>query len=1284
MASPGRMSSRPSRLDMLRRGVPEDYVDALLDESYMQQLIVATGKQHRKRQRQRDRQNRLQNVILTCLICQAVLGVWVALYKTFLQPDTIISAFVTMENIDMVLMMDTSNHMKERRDQQHQVVKSFSQDMHEAMQRQREGTLQQLVERVEELKLNSSTAFSRFLGHIFSTNKPQDHTGLSGGRLRFSTGIFNRNSKKLHDFTSNLTLQQEALATVTADHYEYFTHLNKAMSRCVETFQQVKKPSTIKYCVLIGDNEAMCQKPAAKRVDDFCSLPQNKDLCPPELANVGSPIEYAYEFDSCKDFVTTEFNDIKLIMMFTVSSKEDEQMRLRNPTFRNFVQNTTGCEMQPVSRVEDKNGYKTTVVEYVAKEDTPQSRQNCLHFILGHGLDDVLEKSKSIVELLKFTGQEFEEPNSQKDMRYISFLLLPLILFAYLGASAIARWYASFQHKAARVMGKKKKMIKVTKTLVEKPARRASSVDRFAAQLTEVELAEVSNLRPLVKLGSPMTVRARLKGGHLRQSPSGVADGNGTPFDPNAFWTFEPTTGEQGADMMMEAKQAVHIKNGRGDLLCIRENGETLFLPPAEAAATGRRAAEFVVSSMSGAEESPARLGENVRIMSAATGKYLRVKKEGDCDANGSPSETETQFVIDQGGQAAATGGIFTFRSEPTTDALLHGNPNGSAQVASGKGTWAYWLVEKTGDNISSQSTPSSKDAASADSTSLRIGDIVTVKALHSQPLQVDTATGLCHTGDPTAEMTSAIPEGGAASSAAGSAETGIQEFVVERVGMGLVHLHDTTIRKGANVCLKPYSRTDDESHKNLGYLKVNDDGSITANGKATQSEIGFVIEAGSVNHMLAPLGAAMSQGDVDLLVAPLWNKSDVKHYDALSSSWTHDEELSKFKGAVVVASAQGTYTVPKAAGEGSKEWVAVVEEGVDLRKAAAQAKKQGATGLIIRCEQALSLEKLAHSADDEEPPELPAVFVTKKVGEALNERGIVLKGCEFKKKYMTEVMRSLGRLGGGLQQTDKYKTAFQAIGTAILENEKEKAKAPKPVAQKVAIKQDVSQGKFKWKVNTNTQYIWSGSGGGATTMQVNYGLKAPPSAMKKKVVEGDDGNETAHVDASADIVPDVDITYRRSIVGSAMVAAEDFKAHALAQELSEVLLEDEGSAQAQAQEQLSDESDFMIEYNFTEVEVAVSQDNDQELDSDEEVMDEGTVVSKVGVPRRYFWIVAMFLLFTTTALVWLLHANLNSEIELPEEFRKHADMEEDLDFMGPIAAEDAPPTQFLSRRHFW
>ena len=48
---------------------------------------------------------------------------------------------------------------------------------------------------------------------------------------------------------------------------------------------------------------------------------------------------------------------------------------------------------------------------------------------------------------------------------------------------------------------------------------------------------------------------------------------------------------------------------------------------------------------------------------------------------------------------------------------------------------------------------------------------------------------------------------------------------------------------------------------------------------------------------------------------------------------------------------------------------------------------------------------RLTRGAEDE-IPELPAVFVTPKVGEALKERGIVLKGCEFKKKYMTEASR--------------------------------------------------------------------------------------------------------------------------------------------------------------------------------------------------------------------------------------------------------------------------------------
>ena len=52
---------------------------------------------------------------------------------------------------------------------------------------------------------------------------------------------------------------------------------------------------------------------------------------------------------------------------------------------------------------------------------------------------------------------------------------------------------------------------------------------------------------------------------------------------------------------------------------------------------------------------------------------------------------------------------------------------------------------------------------------------------------------------------------------------------------------------------------------------------------------------------------------------------------------------------------------------------------------------------------------------------------------------------------------------------------------------------------------------------------------------------------------------DRSEVDASADIVPEMS---RRSMVGQALVPVEEFKAHTLAEELSEVLLEDSSTAQ--------------------------------------------------------------------------------------------------------------------------
>merc|ERR1719310_349654 len=144
-------------------------------------------------------------------------------------------------------------------------------------------------------------------------------------------------------------------------------------------------------------------------------------------------------------------------------------------------------------------------------------------------------------------------------------------------------------------------------------------------------------------------------------------------------------------------------------------------------------------------------------------------------------------------------------------------------------------------------------------------------------------------------------------------------------------------------------------------------------------------------------------------MISPLWNKSEVKRLEALSAPWTNDADLSEFHGAVVVANEKGQYTVPKAKGEGFQGWVAVIQDGVDIVKAAKQAKAQGATGLIIKTSEVLSMDKLAKN-NNLDVPELPAVYVDENVATALNERGINLNGIESKGENRTNALRSIGK----------------------------------------------------------------------------------------------------------------------------------------------------------------------------------------------------------------------------------------------------------------------------------
>jgi len=411
-------------------------------------------------------------------------------------------------------------------------------------------------------------------------------------------------------------------------------------------------------------------------------------------------------------------------------------------------------------------------------------------------------------------------------------------------------------------------------------------------------------------------------------------------------------------------------------------------------------------------------------------------------------------------------------------------------------------------------------------------------------------------------------------------------------------------------------------------------------------------------------LQRTLQDGDCDLLIRPLWNKHEVKHLNAMSSSWTNDEDLAQLKGPVVVASDKGTYLVPKAKDAG---WVAVVNEGVDIAKAAKQAKLQGATGLIVRCEEVLSLHKVARPAGQEQP-ELPTVYVDKELGEALNERGIELSGCESRKKHVTAVMRAIGNAS---QRTESEAIAdvFAAAGVAMLEQHKEdEAKAETQqqleAMQNQQAEEDTSD--YKWKVQSNTHYLWGRSGGGATRLSVDYGKKLPPTAMKKSLKSTPDASAFRPREPS-----DSDLKLRKSVT---VIEADDVKRHRLARELSDFLTP--AQAEEHQLEQLPDSSDFKIEYAFEEIEVGVGE-KPEEIEEEELMDEEGVVIGKLGVPLKHFWVVAAGLLIFTGTLFFILYASLTSEVARATSVAK-ATSQEMMSAVTPVWQATYPEAGFL------
>lgn len=1274
----------------MRKSVPEEYHDSMLDDDYMANLVIATEKLNKKRDKQFERYELLNKIILFFLILQALLGIWIALWKTILQPTKIYTGVGNLDDVKMVLMADASRHSGEvvrgvsRADEQQHAITKLSQYLFKHIDDRRDGAKKDLLATVQEAQDKESG----WLVRTFGASRPESAVRLKGGYLYLAMGLFNSDTQgdqaNVHKFTRNFTKHQTHATQIAKDRYGGTAEYMKAMKHCVEVVKGKETTSSPKnFCVIIGDSQAQCQLTQSKEVDDMCV--QWPDLCPgegePGHGAGGGLSENFLEFGNCTTFadVTFKEKDIDLIFVFMVPSLEEAQLHLGNPAFQTFVKESTGCKIQSNTTTKNTSAGTRVITEYFANESCPQ-------FILATSFDEMANKAHLIAQLLDFDTKSFDKPNASKDWRFLFFLLMILNLVFFLAWGRIINEAHRLWVKYQRARGVTKTMVKVSRKLVEKEQPRNSVLDALQSRLSTAQMTELSCSREVVDFNSPMLLRCRLKGGFLRRNDGGtagkladdVADGGGKLNDPNTEWTFVPADSALDPKLVKQGiskGQHVRIKNNKGQFLRVTED-RTGFV---EGDPEGDPDTVFAIEPVEDREDDYNRLGDaiTIRPVNGQEGSYLRVTKEGVADGKGISDAPDTQFCIDRGGPTIRDGCPVQLKCVAADNMKLLGTAEGDLVTAM-PGTveeddvFANFLIKKVGREGGEGGGLWAKEDPDSVGQPLKARDIVTLTGFNQKLLKSYDGDKRCGVGRYPPSGTAASSSSPASGDAADSAP-GITKWVIDRVGMATVKgKHDDTLRKGMEVCLSPYRENDDLGDTNK-YMKLREDGGFSADGALTSAEVVFTIDPANLFDMVNPLTDALQTGDVQLGIATLWDKKNIKKYEATSAPWTSEEGMAEIKGHVVVASESGTYTVPKKSGD-NFSWVAVVSDKVDLHKAAENAKAQGASGIVVRSEEGNFVEKLTQMAklneSPEGPPCLPTVFVNKEVGVHLDEKGIQITDGAFKKKHMTEAMRTLGRTAKGARDARVIGDIHKAMGTAYLRHLEDEAKNTEKRAVMEAVEDapDAEDKKFKWKV-ANTNYIRTNN-----NIAVKFGKKAPPSAHKKRMTVCKVTGKLIEAGADASLqhghrpAPKRKMTKRES--QTVTVEATDFARKQLNDDLSVALDEVLSAEDAEAAplEQLGEESDWRLEYNFEEIKVAVGEQA-PDLDQDEEWQEqEGTVVKSVGVPMRHFWIMLAGLFFSTLFIFVLLFHLLQEKSKPVEDEDWEDDLEEDLWVVPHIA----------------
>jgi len=463
-------------------------------------------------------------------------------------------------------------------------------------------------------------------------------------------------------------------------------------------------------------------------------------------------------------------------------------------------------------------------------------------------------------------------------------------------------------------------------------------------------------------------------------------------------------------------------------------------------------------------------------------------------------------------------------------------------------------------------------------------------------------------------------------------------EFVVHRVGVTRVNKYTSKVRCGGRICLRPI--TDDPEGPPRKYIRwTNEDGGkLVADASVWSEYVSFTVDQVPLQDIVRPISYALHQGDADVFYGEVWDKRTSKRIDALSAAWTTEESLKSLRGPVSVVTETGGVVVPR----NCDAWVAVVSDGIDLVKACAKAKSLGATGLIVKCEEACSLDRLGLPGS--EVPCLPVIFINERGSDWIQDTGNVLKECQLRRKYLTDVMRALGLLRHAITPEARVEatvSVFVSVGEALKQRLKEDAEyleverareaaAAAKAAKAAKAAQARKSGVFKWQVSANTNYYWASGTGEMKNSYLHMGTLADPAKRKGDFPTSCWDSEPAGFETR---------TRRISVT---RLSAEDVRHLQLSEDLEEVFTVDE--VEEQELESLSKESDFTLEYIFEEVEVGIDEkteelDNIETTELEQEYMGfRGKVIKAVGVPKSKFWIVACLLVLSSGATIWKLY----------------------------------------------